>query len=172
MSPRWLNARIWTLVGALLVLTGVNWAWAGKTRIVNDGRELFISLAPIDPRSLMQGDYMDLRFGLREEIERARENAPAPSDPQGGAYEGAFGRAPIALDERGVARLDWNTPTPTLVIRYRLRRGDVWLGTRAFFFEEGAAKRYEPARFGVFRVDADSGEAVLVGLADAELQRL
>ena len=32
-------------------------------------------------------------------------------------------------------------------------------------FEEGEAERFNPARFGVFRVDPGSGEAVLVALA-------
>jgi uncharacterized membrane-anchored protein len=172
MSVRWLNPRAWTLLGAVLVLLGLNWAWAGKARIVSEGREVLVTLAPIDPRSLMQGDYMDLRFALRDQIRAARASGAAPSDPDGGAYEGAFGRAPIRLDANGVASLDWDNPQPELAIRYRIRHGQVWLGTNAFFFEEGEALRFTPARFGVFRVDADSGEAVLVGLADAELKRL
>ena len=41
----------------------------------------------------------------------------------------------------------------------------------AFFFEEGQMERYEAARYGELRVD-DHGDAVLVGLRDAELNRL
>jgi uncharacterized membrane-anchored protein len=48
----------------------------------------------------------------------------------------------------------------------------VWLGTNAYFFEEGTAQQYEGARFGEFRVDRESGEAVLVGLADKALKRM
>ena len=49
-------------------------------------------------------------------------------------------------------------------------RGDrVWLGTNAYFFEEGTGARYARARYGEFRVDPSSGEAVLVGLRDWEL---
>jgi uncharacterized membrane-anchored protein len=48
----------------------------------------------------------------------------------------------------------------------------VWLGTNAYFFEEGTAQRFERARFGEFRIDRESGEAVLVGLRDEQLQEM
>jgi uncharacterized membrane-anchored protein len=59
-----------------------------------------------------------------------------------------------------------------LRLRYRIRANRVWLGTNAFFFEEGSAARFNGARYGEFRVDRASGEAVLVGLRDAALKRL
>lgn len=166
--------RLLTALGALLVLGAVNLAWMGKARIVSEGREVRVALAPVDPRSLMQGDYMALRFGLAAEIEQrlAESKDVSARDPRIAAHEGAFGRAPIRLDEHGAAQLDWSAQTPQLVLRYRLRDGRVWLGTNAFFFEEGEVERYRGARFGVFKVDPDSGEAVLTGLADGEYQIL
>jgi uncharacterized membrane-anchored protein len=164
-----MSGRRWTVLGALLVLLAFNWAWFGKARIVASGAQVFVALAPVDPRSLLQGDFMALRFGLSGEIETARAAAPAPSDPQGAAFEGAFGRAPVQLDARGVASLDWTNPAPALALRYRLRNGQIWLGTNAFFFAEGEVERYRNAQFGMFRVDTDSGEALLVGLTDADL---
>jgi len=59
-----------------------------------------------------------------------------------------------------------------LRIRYRIRNCRVWLGTNAYFFEEGTASRYDGAKYGEFRVDPVSGEAVLVGLADETLSDL
>ena len=59
-----------------------------------------------------------------------------------------------------------------LLVRYRLRNGRVWLGTNAYFFEEGSASRFVDARFGEFRVDRASGEAVLVALRDREMRVL
>lgn len=55
---------------------------------------------------------------------------------------------------------------------FRMRKGNVWLGTNAFFFEEGSEQRFAAARYGEFRVDAGSGEAVLVGLRDSALKPL
>jgi uncharacterized membrane-anchored protein len=46
------------------------------------------------------------------------------------------------------------------------------LGTNAFFFQEGDAERFSSARYGEFRVDRSSGEAVLVGLRDDALTAL
>jgi uncharacterized membrane-anchored protein len=59
-----------------------------------------------------------------------------------------------------------------LRVRSRMRHGQVWLGTNAYFFEEGSAPRFTSARYGKFRVDPQSGEAVLVALCDAQLNEL
>ncbi len=37
-----------------------------------------------------------------------------------------------------------------------------WLGTNAFFFEEGTDSRYSSARYGEFRLDPVSGERCLL----------
>ena len=51
-------------------------------------------------------------------------------------------------------------------MRYRVRNSAVWLGTNAFFFEEAQAEPYRQARYGEFRLDPQSGDAVLVELRD------
>jgi uncharacterized membrane-anchored protein len=48
------------------------------------------------------------------------------------------------------------------------KNGQWTLVTDAWFFREGEAARWQVARFGEFRVDAD-GRALLVGLADDKL---
>jgi uncharacterized membrane-anchored protein len=100
----------------------------------------------------MQGDYMALRFQIADDIE-AEES----------------GSASLSVDERGIATLSRSPGAGDLRIRYRLRNGQIWLGTNAYFFEEGTAQRYEDAKFGEFRIDRDSGEAVLVALTDQNL---
>ncbi len=76
------------------------------------------------------------------------------------------GSVPVVLDANGVATMGSDTDPEALRIRYRIRNRDVWLGTNAYFFEEGTAERYEKARYGEFRVDRGSGEAVLIRLCD------
>lgn len=158
MSPR--AVRALTLFGLLLVLGSVDASIWGKERIIRGGETIFLELAPVDPRSLMQGDYMALRFRLADRIQEWRATA-------GGARLRA---APLEVDERGVATLA--SGAPDLEIAFRIRRGQVWLGTNAYFFEEGTADRYAGARYGEFRIDRASGDAVLVGLRDAELDPL
>jgi uncharacterized membrane-anchored protein len=152
------GSRLLLLLAGLLVLGTVNFSIFGKEEIKREGEVVFLDLRPVDPRSLMQGDYMALRFRLAQEI-----GATIRSDAQ--PREGEMRLASITLDDKpGTA--------PTLAIRYRYRHGEVWLGTNAFFFEEGSEERFGPARYGEFRVDRGTGEAVLVGLRDAGLKPL
>ncbi|HWH83037.1 MAG TPA: GDYXXLXY domain-containing protein [Burkholderiaceae bacterium] len=161
--------RVLAVLGALLVLGVVNASLFGKEKIRRDGATVYLALAPVDPRSLMQGDYMALRFELAQELERQL----GPVDTANAtAREGETRRAAVALDERQVARLGAGDASAALTLRYRIRAGRVWLGTNAFFFEEGSAARFANARFGEFRVDRASGEAVLVGLRDGALRAL
>ena len=60
-------------LGALLVLGVVNAAIVGKETIKREGDTVYLPLAPVDPRSLMQGDYMALRFTLVRELEALNE---------------------------------------------------------------------------------------------------
>ena len=147
------HVRALLAVAVVLVLGAVNWSIYAKERIKTQGDRVYLELAPVDPRSLMQGDYMALRFSLANEI-TATES----------------GTAPLFVDERGVATVNRSPKAGDLRIRYRLRNGQVWLGTNAYFFEEGNAERYAGARYGEFRVDRGTGEAVLVALADENLK--
>lgn len=152
--------RAITVLGAILVLVAINHSIRAKERIIGTGEPIYLALAPVDPRSLMQGDYMALRFQVAEQL--------------GGTLAENLSnlRVPIVLDERHVATLAREGVPTDLFIRYRLRDGRAWLGTNAYFFEEGSAARFANARFGEFRLDRESGEAVLVGLRDAELKAL
>jgi uncharacterized membrane-anchored protein len=156
-------------LGALLVLGALNSAIVGKERIKRGGEPVYLVLAPVDPRSLLQGDYMALRFALVQGLERSDDLSPSAR------REGETRFAAVTLDARHVATLAAlaapDAPA-TLRLRYRIRGGQVWLGTNAFFFEEGTAERFADARYGEFRVDRASGEAVLVGLRDARLNAL
>ena len=157
-------SRVLIALGALLVLGALNAAIAGKERIRNNGELVYLPLAPVDPRSLMQGDYMALRFALVRQIEER--------EPGRAAREGETALAPIVLDAQRVAQLAAPDAAAPLRLRYRIRGGQVWLGTNAFFFEEGSAARFSGARYGEFRVDRATGEAVLVGLRDEKLAAL
>ncbi len=154
--------RVLLVAGAVLVFGGVNWQIASKERLRANGQTVYLALAPVDPRSLMQGDYMALRFAL------ARDIASESGWDRGGEGRGT---AIVALDPRRVGRyvgMDTGAPLhpDELRLRFRVRNGAVWLGTNAFFFHEGDAERYARARYGEFRVNQD-GDAMLVGLRDA-----
>jgi uncharacterized membrane-anchored protein len=152
--------RLIALLAGLAILAVVNFTVYQREQLLTDGRVVLLELAPVDPRSLMQGDYMALRFRLADQIDAWRVTDARPRTRT----------APLHLDDRGVATLA--TDAGSVEIAFRVRRGQVWLGTNAYFFEEGTGDRYDDARFGEFRIERSSGEAVLVGLRDGDLNPL
>jgi uncharacterized membrane-anchored protein len=149
------------LLFGLAVLVIVNAAIYQRERLRTHGEIVLLELAPVDPRSFMQGDYMALRFALTDAaFPRRRENTPPD------------GRLVLRLDEHRVATFvrfdDGQTPlyAGEIRLRYRFRHGAPKFATNAFFFQEGTADAYETARYGEFRVDA-GGEALLTALRDA-----
>ncbi len=152
-------------LGLALILGVMGWQIAAKERTLADGTRALFELAPVDPRSLMQGDYMVLTYAISREskaCDRLTYDAPEQAD----------GRLVVALDGDGVARLvriDDGRPLAAgeLPIRYRCRRGRLRLGAESYFFEEGTAAIYEEARYGGLRVAPD-GNSVLIGLYDAD----
>jgi uncharacterized membrane-anchored protein len=56
------------LVSLVVILALVNWSIFGKEKQLAEGKIVYLDLAPVDPRSLMQGDYMALRFQLANEV--------------------------------------------------------------------------------------------------------
>ena len=148
------------IVAGVLLLAGVNLVVAQRERLLDGGRVVLLELAPVDPRALMQGDYMALEFRV------AREASEALGDSHDG-------RLVLALDDRGVARFvrrDDGTPLRDreVRLRYRVRDGRVKLGSNAWFFEENQGQAFASARFGEFRV-SDGGDALLARMRDATL---
>lgn len=163
------------VIACTVILGALNFMVFAKERIISEGASVYLALAPVDPRAILQGDFMTLRFDLAAQLER--NQSLASGDPQmpaanGAIANGEFRTADITLDARSVAMLATPGASQELRIRYRNRGGTVWLGTNAFFFQEGDAARFEQARFGHFKLSKGSGEAILVGLMDENLRAL
>jgi len=160
--------RKWAaLTAGIAILMLANYSIYSRERLLAEGRVALLELAPVDPRSLMQGDYMALRFRASDDARRGRAR-----DEE----EAADGRIVLELDPQGVARFkrqDDGAPLAAdeIRIRYRVRAGELKFATNAFFFQEGDAKLYERARYGEFRV-AENGECLLTGLRGEKLERL
>jgi uncharacterized membrane-anchored protein len=153
------------LLAGLVLLALVNFGIYRRERLLTEGRIVLLRLAPVDPRSLIQGDYMRLNFEIAD---RAQSSAgPAPR---------ADGHIVVLLDRNGVARFrrmgEGRRLEPgEIALRYRIREGRPNFATNAYFFEEGQAERYAGAAFGEFRVGPD-GEMILTGLRGARLEKL
>ncbi|MCP3058054.1 GDYXXLXY domain-containing protein [Myxococcus sp. K38C18041901] len=152
-------------VGLLLALAVPLGLVVQKERVLSTGKGILLELAPRDPRSLMQGDYMVLDYALTRDLNDKRESFP---------HDGVL---VLKLDGDGVgtfARMD--SPDVPLApdehrLRYRIRDSRFRLGAESFFFQEGHAGRYQRARYAELKT-ADNGNSVLAGLRDKERQPL
>jgi uncharacterized membrane-anchored protein len=187
---RWRSILLWG--GLLLALVVVNHGIVQRERILSDGRVLLLELQPVDPRSIMQGDYMALRFAAGDDIRDALDPPKSKCEPAVAGNSAAAlkcmgenlhldgpeprirkdGYAVFAIDADGVGRFIRVQATPRPVargevaVRYRQRNWwEIRIASNAWFFPEGQAKRYAPARYGELRVN-DDGEALLTGLRD------
>jgi uncharacterized membrane-anchored protein len=151
---------LWLVAVAGLLF--VNYAIYGKEQLIRYGRPILLELAPVDPRSLIQGDYMALRYKIGADLEQ--EELPSR------------GKVVIRLDERGVAsfvRVDDGAPLAAdeRLLNYYKHDWQVDLGATSFFFQEGTAEYYEEAEYGELRVD-ENGTSILIGLRGADLEPL
>lgn len=154
------------VLAGIAVLLVANYDIVAKEWLRREGRPVLLELVPVDPRSLMQGDYMALNFRVARDAFGTLWVQERSDD----------GYLVLALDERGVGhyvRKDDGGPLAAneLRLRYRIRNRQPLIATDAYFFQEGTASTYQMARFGELRVAPD-GEALLVGLRDQNLEPL
>src|SRR5689334_13404698 len=119
------------LIACAIVLAMVNWSIVKRERHLESGRVVYLELAPVDPRSLMQGDYMALDFAVARQAQAALREARQAGD----------GRIVVTVGADAVARyvrIDDGRPVAAdeLLLRYRVRGGDMKFATNAWFFEE------------------------------------
>lgn len=144
---------------------------ARKQRLISMGRSIYVKLAPADPRSLIQGDFMRLNYDLPGVGWRGRDETDAPW------LWGARPRVAVMVDAVGVARQarllapGESPPAGALVLTLTPKDGGWTFVSDAWFFKEGEGARWQAARYGEFRVDED-GRALLVGLVGEDLQPL
>lgn len=161
-----MNRRILMALCLLFALLSANLQVAGLERLRQSGLTMLAPLAPVDPRSLMQGDYM--RLGFDDSLVGP---AGAPGAPP-------RGRLVVTLDSHGVAtglRLDAGEPLTEGAHLLAYQRKGRWrrpvVGADSFFFAEGAGDRYRGARYAILKVAPD-GKAALTGLADEHFREI
>ena len=162
------------LGGLLLVLIVPNYAIVQKERLLKEGTVMLLELAPVDPRSIIQGDYMRLDYAVARGLSGPRAGFDAEPAAPGVPRDGHI---VVRLDDAGIARfVRWHAEGTPLapgehLLQYRRRGNTIRIATDAFYFQEGHARRYERAKYGELRVDP-SGGSILVGLRDSLQQVL
>jgi uncharacterized membrane-anchored protein len=174
--------RIALIMLTLAALAVFNVAIYRNERLLASGEIMYLELAPVDPRSLMQGDYMRLRYA----VERAAvpQDMGAAQQDLGGAQQEdpaaalnvESGYLVVSLDEKRVGRFARFYKRDALaanerLIPYKGEAGNVRVVPDSYMFQEGQAERFAAAKYGEFRNDG-AGRQLLVGLADQELKRI
>lgn len=169
-----MQGRSWrqavALLAGVLILCAVNYTIVQREQLLQEGRVVLLELAPVDPRSLMQGDYMALRFQIANvTLNQAQNNVNNAASEDGYLL--------ATLDEHGVAQFKRRLQqreqvgSDEVLLRYRVRNHVAKFATNAYFFQEGKAQLYQKARYGEFRV-ASNGDMLLTGLRTPEFQRI
>lgn len=162
----WGAARLGIGTGALAALLVANVGIWQNEALIAHSPAIFVELAPVDPRSLMQGDFMQLSFSL-----------PSESREQDRLAEGANRPHVVAhIDARGVAtikKMHDGSPLQAneILIELTSTRSGWTLASDAWYFKEGEATRWSLAKYGEFRVDS-GGRALLVGMRGPALEAL
>ncbi|MGB9097086.1 GDYXXLXY domain-containing protein [Erwinia sp.] len=168
------NLRKWLTGGViLLALVAVNVSIWQKEQLLKQGALMILQLAPVDPRSLMQGDYMALNYAITQPLQQEfnQQRQVCKSVP-GTPCLPVSGKIIVDIDaQRQVTQASFDKGEPLtanqLRVKYHLNAGTLTVGTNAWFFQEGQGKRFEHARYGAFRVGED-GTALLTALLDEQ----
>ena len=170
----------WVLVlTAALALVYVNLNALQSRQIKLRGDVLFLELAPVDPLSLVQGQYMRLRFAIEKRYDATPEDQDVIQNGHGNVL------AVISLDNKRIGTL-----TGLLAMNQQQQHGDgtlklhvharqtesegsyvVRIEQNSFLFQENTEDRYAEAKYGMFRVEED-GRYILVDLTDEHLRPL
>lgn len=153
----------------LLVLLFFGFNIVKNEKVLSEGETVLLELRPVDPRSLMQGDYMTLHFEVCNHIygleaESNKFCVVRLDDDRVAHFVSLTNDAAVALRE------------DELLLRYSLEKNS-WggkfytIGSDSYFFQEGTANKYATAKYGMLKVVTKGemiGSCSLVGLCDAD----
>lgn len=158
--------RIVLVANLILVLFLFNKSVLDKEETLKKGQLVLFELRPVDPRSLMQGDYMRLAYKI--ELNK-------------GVFEEDLrdGYSIVRLNGMGIADKVMSVvsqPQQVAEGRVLLKNNtqdqrSIHFGATSYFFQEGKRERYEKAKYGGVKVDP-KGKTILIGLYDKNRQRI
>lgn len=159
------NSRnLMIILNLIVLMVYFNHSIVKNEQLISNGRLVLFELTPVDPRSLMQGDYMDLQYKLLANVDSE--------------YLPMIGTCIVRLDSNGIAYDivfkddETSVQDGEQIIKYRSTdEWDIKIGAESFFFQEGEAEKFSNAKYGGLKIDAD-GKSLLVGLYDGQLKKI
>ena len=192
------KAPIW-LIGVFVIalLGAVNYKVQQFEDVLATGKPVVLKIAPVDPRSLMQGDYMVLNYAILSEFQQSQvlpesnesleSNEPidtVESNETTGIDESSPSEKKayilVHLDKNHVATFceeqseiptDFKHCTPNVYLPIRYKGG--WLPklpSQDYFFAEGKGEHYAQAEYAEYRFK--DGILLLARLLDKDLKGL
>ncbi|WP_151964552.1 GDYXXLXY domain-containing protein [Acinetobacter oleivorans] len=143
---------------------------------LHHSKSIFIELRPVDPRSILQGDYMALAYELNLQSLKALAGSESEALDQV-IFNHSSVPAKVILDSQNrVVRtiLDNNNSFvgQSLILKNPENRLQaLYPASRSFLFAEGLAQCYQKAKYAEFKVNT-KGEAILFDLRGEGLQPL
>ncbi|NUF24434.1 GDYXXLXY domain-containing protein [Acinetobacter oleivorans] len=143
---------------------------------LHHSKSIFIELRPVDPRSILQGDYMALAYELNLQSLKALAGSESEALDQV-IFNHSSVSAKVILDSQNrVVRtiLDNNNSFvgQSLILKNPENRLQaLYPASRSFLFAEGLAQCYQKAKYAEFKVNT-KGEAILFDLRGEGLQPL
>lgn len=183
------KAPIWLVGVFVIALLGVvNYKVQQFEDVLATGKPVVLKIAPVDPRSLMQGDYMVLNYAILSEFQQSRVLPETNESNETTENTGIDESSPsekkayilVHLDKNHVATFceeqseiptDFKYCTPNVYLPIRYKGG--WLPklpSQDYFFAEGKGEHYAQAEYAEYRFK--DGILLLARLLDKDLKGL
>jgi len=191
------KAPIWLVGVFVIALLGAgNYKVQQFEDVLATGKPVVLKIAPVDPRSLMQGDYMVLNYAILSEIQQSQflsesnESLESNESIDAGEANETIGideSSPsgkkayilVHLDKNHVATFceeqseiptDFKHCTPNVYLPIRYKGWLPELPSQDYFFAEGKGEHYAQAEYAEYRFK--DGILLLARLLDKDLKGL
>ena len=171
------------LVGVFLIalLGAVNYKVQQFEDVLATGKPVVLKIAPADPRSLMQGDYMVLNYAILSDLQQSQfsseSNETTGIDELSPSGKKAY--ILVHLDKNHVATLceaqseiptDFKHCTPNVYLPIRYKGWLPELPSQDYFFAEGKGEYYAQSEYAEYRFK--DGILLLARLLDKDFKGL
>ncbi|OOF56900.1 GDYXXLXY domain-containing protein [Rodentibacter myodis] len=169
------------LCTVLMILFPLNYKVWQFEDVLATGKAVVLKIAPVDPRSIMQGDYMSLNYAILTNISTqlhiSRNDEDVPINDKKAHQKRVY--ALVHLDGQGIAtlcRVEDRIPTdfydcaPEVYLPVNNVGWFPQLPSQEYFFAEGKGQYYAQAKYAEYRFK--DGILLLARLLDKDLKGL
>lgn len=136
----------------------------------------YLELAPVDPRSLLQGDYMTLNYDITDKAQEIIFNGIYDSKDENNKFlDMRKGYIVVSLDENKVAKFVKLSKEKTdekdlLFIAFKSDGFNVNINANSYLFQEGTGDKYENAHYS--KVVLVDNKLRLIDLRDKDFKEI